>query len=86
MKGWKNEKVIFNRARGFYPYYENSISSEYKLPESNLINGAANVDLSQRQNFLMPEMPYIKQQYDTRLMYSDVYNGGFKNGFRIFRH
>jgi hypothetical protein len=34
----------------------------------------------------MPEMPYIKQQYDTRLMYSDVYNGGFKNGFRIFRH
>lgn len=81
-----DEKVIFNRARGFYPYYENSISNEYKLPESNLINGAANVDLSQRQNFLISEMPYIKQQYDTRLMYSDVFNGGFKNGFRIFRN
>ena len=81
-----DEKVIFNRARGFYPYYENSLSGEHKLPESNLINGAANIDLSERKNFLTPDMPYIKQQYDTRLMYSDVYNGGFKNGFRIFRH
>lgn len=80
-----SEKVIFNKERGFYPYYPMDTSSEYKLPESKIINGATNLTLSQKPHFKRPETPYIKQQYDTRILYSDIYNGGWKNGFRIFR-
>ena len=81
-----SEKVIFNKERGFYPLYPLSLSSEYKLPESQLINGACNVSLSQKAHMILPDTPYIKQQYDTRIVYSNIYNGGWKNGFRVFNN
>ena len=80
-----SDKVIFNKERGFYPYYPLSLSSEYKLQESSLINGACNAGLCKRYYTVLPDMPYIKQQYDTRIVFSDVYNGGWKNGFRVFQ-
>ena len=80
-----SEKIIFNKERGFYPLYPLSLSSEYKLPESQLINGACNTSLSSKNYHILPDMPYIKQQYDTRIVFSDVYNGGWKNGFRVFQ-
>src|SRR5574344_1771027 len=54
------EQTVFNKPRSFYPLQKLSLSSEYKLPESNKINGAANVTLSKRYNFIMPDVPYIK--------------------------
>ena len=80
-----SEKVIFNKERGFYPLYPTTLESEYKLPESKLINGACNTSLSKKAQTILPEIPYIKQYYDTRIVFSDVYNGGWKNGFRVFQ-
>jgi hypothetical protein len=55
-----SDKVIFNKERGFYPYYPLSLSSEYKLQESNLINGACNAGLCKRYYTILSDMPYIK--------------------------
>jgi hypothetical protein len=79
------ETATFNRPRGFFPLYAMDIKNGNKLPESKIINGAANVTLSKRFNFILPDVPYIKNNFDTRLMYSDIHiNDAFKNGFRVF--
>jgi len=49
-----------------------------------MINGACNTTTSERVYFTMPDVPYIKQQYDTRICYSELYAANaFRNGYRI---
>jgi hypothetical protein len=83
---WPTEQAIFNRPRGFYPYYAMNRYSNGKQQESNIINGGANVTLSLRHNVIMPDVPFIKNKFDTRILYSDIaVTDAFRNGFRIFR-
>ena len=57
-----------------------------KIPESSLYNLGHNNTLSNRYNFITPDVPYIKNEYDTRIVYSDIFvNDAFKNGYRIFK-
>lgn len=78
------EQVQFNHSRSFYPLEQTSKDSLYKLPESQMINGACNTTTSERVYFTMPDVPYIKQQYDTRICYSELYAANaFRNGYRI---
>lgn len=80
------EESLFNKKRSFYPYENISIKSANKQIESNIINGATNNILSLRHNFLMPDVPYIKQQYDSRVLYSKTsVSDAFENGFRVFK-
>jgi hypothetical protein len=59
--------------------------SSNKQPESSVMNGAINVTLSKRHNFLQPDVPWIKNRFDTRIMYSDIaITDAFKNGYRVF--
>lgn len=78
------EQVQFNHPRSFYPLEKMNKSSEFKCAESQLINGACNTNMSDRMYFTMPDVPYIKQQYDTRICYSELHvPGEFRNGFRV---
>lgn len=77
--------AIFQRPRSFYPLETMSLKSSYKQPESTKINGGTNNVLSDRWNIHMPDTPYVRQQYDTRIMFSDIQvNGSYTNGFRVF--
>jgi len=34
----------------------------------------------------MPDVPYLKNEFDNRILYSDIYvNDAFKNGYRVFK-
>lgn len=80
------EQTLIGNSRGFHPFYQMNVSSSFKLPESNIINGAANVTLSNRVNFINPDIPFTKNKFDTRIIYSDIHiTDAFTNGFRIFR-
>ena len=80
------EQTIFGRPRGFFPLYPMSVDGTYKLPESNILNAAGTITLSKRFNFLTPDVPFLKNRFDTRILYSDIHvTDAFKNGFRVFR-
>lgn len=80
------EQSIFGKPRGFFPLNAMSKAGDNKLPDSNIINGASNVTLSKRYNFLLPDVPFLKNKFDTRILYSDMHvTDAFTNGFRVFR-
>ena len=80
------EQSIFGKPRGFFPLNRLSTAGDNKLPDSNIINGAANVTLSKRYNFLLPDVPFLKNKFDTRILYSNIHiTDAFTNGFRVFR-
>jgi len=77
------EEAIHGKKRGFYPL--NAMDPNDSLPESNIINGAANVTLSKRPNFIVPDVPFIKNYFGNRILYSDIATtDAFKNGYRVF--
>lgn len=81
------EYAIFQQPRSFYPLQRMSLSNTFKQAESGLINGATNNITSSRFNIHLPDIPYIKQQYDTRIVFSDAQkSGSFVNSFRIFTY
>jgi hypothetical protein len=81
---YSTEEAIHGYTRSFFPF--SSLDTKRKLPESNIINGGANVTLSKRPNFLIPDIPFIKNKFDTRILYSDIHTtDAFKNGYRVFQ-
>lgn len=80
------EQSMFGKSKGFYPLNKMSVNGTDKLPDSKIINGASNITLSNKYNFILPEIPYIKNTFSTRIQYSDIsINDAFRNGYRIFR-
>ena len=72
---YPTEEGLTGLKRGFYP-----------LQESSVINGGYSSTTSEKQAFTLPDVPYIKNRFDTRIMYSDISVGdAFKNGFRVFQ-
>lgn len=81
-----NELGLTGRPRAFHPLYEISWSGESKIPESSLYNSGHNETLSSRFNYIMPNVPYLKNEFDNRIIYSDIFvNDAFKNGYRVFK-
>lgn len=81
-----NEFGITGRPRAFHPLYEISWSGESKIPESAVYNAGQNNTLSYRYNYLVPNVPYLKNEFDNRILYSDIFvNDAFKNGYRVFK-
>ena len=79
------EYAIFNQPRSFFPLQKMSLKSQFKTQESGKINGGINNTTSYRLNIHMPEKYFIRQQYDTRIAYSDpCFHTQTFNGFRIF--
>lgn len=83
---YPTEEGLTGLKRGFYPLQELSPAGATKIPESSVINGGYSSTTSEKQAFTLPNVPYIKNRFDTRIMYSDISVGdAFKNGFRVFQ-
>ena len=83
---YPTEEGLTGLKRGFYPLQELSPAGATKIPESSVINGGYSSTTSEKQAFTLPNVPYIKNRFDTRVMYSDISVGdAFKNGFRVFQ-
>lgn len=83
---YPTEEGLTGHKRGFYPLLDMSTDGSSKIPESLTYNNGFKNTLGERFNFETPDVPYIKNEFGTRIMYSDIYvNDAFKNGFRVFQ-
>ena len=82
------EEASFNRKRSFYPLYPGQQGPDKgmhnPLPDSNVINSATGISLPSKSYFGLPNVPFIKQEYFTR-----IYNSlrdtakSFTNEFKV---
>lgn len=78
------EESIHKMKRGFYPLQ--SAKPTNKLPESTVINSGISKTLGSKLYFEIPDVPFIKTSFTTRIYYSDVLQeSSFKNGNRVFK-
>lgn len=81
-----DEEALIGHPRGFYPYQPMSINGTYKTPEALCYNKGFEKSLSERYNFEVPDVPWIKNEFSNRIAYSDIQIvDAFRNGFRVFR-
>ena len=80
------ETAMCGHPRGYYPYNDMLVEGTYKHPDSQVYNKGFSKSLSERFNMELPDVPYIKNWFETRIMYSDIHiNDAYKNGYRVFR-
>ena len=80
------EVGLTGHKRSFYPYTSLSSLGSYKIPESFLINSGLNKTVDEKYNIECPDVPAIKNNFSTRVLYSDIsVKNSFTNGYRIFR-
>ena len=80
------EKAGCGHDRSYYPKQAMSTNGSYKIADSYVYNLGFSKSLSDRYYFELPDSPYNKNWYGTRIMYSDInITDGFQNGFRTFR-
>lgn len=78
------EEAIHKAKRSFYPLQ--SAKSNNRLPESNVINRGISTSLGNKFYFEIPDVPFIKTNFSSRIHYSDVLQEStFMNGNRIFK-
>ena len=81
-----SEMGMSGKPRGFYPLQAMSTTGESKIPESFVNNEGLNSTTSDKYYFETPNVPAIKNQFNVRVMYSDInVNDSFKNGYRTFK-
>lgn len=81
-----DEVALTGHARGFYPYDNMCVEGPYKTPEALCYNKGFDKSVSERWNYEVPDVPFIKNEFSNRIAYSDVaVNDAFKNGFRTFQ-
>ena len=83
---YPDEEALTGLQRGFFPLQSMSYRGNTKVPSSEVINQGYSSTVGERYNYTLPDVPYIKNRYDTRIMYSDISVGdAFKNGYRTFK-
>lgn len=81
-----DEVAMSGHGRAYFPYEPMSTEGSYKIPESSIYNKGFSKSVGDRWNFELPDVPYIKNWFGTRIMYSDIHvNDAYKNGFRVFQ-
>ena len=76
------EEAKFNKKRGFYPLEAMDITS--KLPDSNVINGAAKKTIHKNTYPAYKTVPFRKQEYFNRIYWSKPnVSQAFLNSFRL---
>jgi hypothetical protein len=76
------EEASFNKKRSFYPLEPMDIAN--KLPESNVINGAAKKSIHKNAFPAYKTVPFIKQEYFNRIYWSKPnVSESFLNSFRM---
>ena len=77
------EEALHGMHRSFYPLQ--SIEKKLKLPESNTLNRGISKPSGDRYYFEIPDVPFIKSSFSTRIHYSNVLQkSAFVNGNRVF--
>lgn len=80
------EMALMGNARSFYPLQGMTVAPVNKIPESELLNAGYSVTLPFKKYFTQPDVPYVKDIFDTRIMFSDVQVAeDFRNAYRIFQ-
>ncbi len=81
-----DEAAKMGNARTFYPLNAISTKSSYKIPETTTLNQGYCTTLGRKHSFVYRNIPYVKDQFDNRIMFSHVQvDDQFKNGYRIFQ-
>ena len=81
-----DEVALMGSPRGFYPIRDMSVVVSHKIEESWLLNQGYSATMGCRRNFIAPNVPYIKDMFDNRVMFSNVQREDeFKNAYRIFQ-
>lgn len=81
-----DEIALMGTPRAFYPYYGMSVKASSKIPESDLYNFGYSTTLGFKRNYIWVEVPYEKDEFDTRIMFSDIQvDGDFKNSYKVFQ-
>ena len=81
--GNPSEEALHGMKRSFYPLQ--SIEKDLKLPESRIINRGISKTTGDRYYFEVPDVPFIKTHFPTRVFYSNVLQkSSFVNGNRVF--
>ena len=81
-----SEVALIGHPRTFVPANWLQADGEYKVPDSTVINVGYNSTTSDKYNFIVPDVPYIKNEFSNRIMYSDIHiTDAFKNSYRTFQ-
>ena len=81
-----DETALTGHPRGFYPYHPITYNGAYKVPEALCYNKGFEKSLSERWNYEVPDVPWIKNEFSNRIAYSDIQvTDAFRNGFRTFK-
>lgn len=67
-----DEVAMFGHPRGFYPYSPMTTKGAYKTPEGLCYNKGFEKSLSERHNFEVLDVPWIKNEFSTRIAYSNI--------------
>ena len=80
------ETAMVGHPKAYYPYNDMSVEGTYKHSDSQVYNKGFSKSISERFNMELPDVPYIKNWFGTRIMYSDIHiNDAYKNSYRVFR-
>lgn len=81
-----DETALMGNVRSFYPLSGMSVKSGAKIAESFVLNSGYNSLLGKKRHYKMMDVPYIRDLFDTRLMFSNVQTeDSYKNAYRIFQ-
>lgn len=81
-----DESLMCGNYRSFYPHYGQLASGGQKIPDSAQYNKGFTKSVSEKYYFEVPDVPYIKQEFQNRIVFSDIHiNDAYKNGFRVIR-
>lgn len=81
-----SEFALTGSPRTFHPLAAMSTKGESKIPESTTFNSGYSISVGNKIHYAIPDVPYIKNIFDTRIMFSDIHiTDAFRNGYRIFQ-
>lgn len=81
-----DESLMCGNYRSFYPNYGQLANGNQKIPDSAQYNKGFTKSVSEKYYFEVPDVPYIKQEFQNRIVFSDIHiNDAYKNGFRVIR-
>lgn len=85
-RSYVDEQALMGNPRGFYPVTGMSTRPSNKIEESWILNDGYNATVGRKNNVPAIDVPYIKDQFDNRIMFSNVQvDDDFKNAYRIFQ-
>ena len=85
-KSHVDEFLMCGNYRSFYPHYGQTADGGLKIPDSDQYNKGFSKSVSEKYYFEVPDVPYIKQEFQNRIVFSDIHiNDAYKNGFRVLR-